>query len=218
MLKKLTTRSFKHWTPRYIFNRIRLLAQERRHPEHPWFTGTAITIIESLLRKTDFGLEFGAGRSTPWFAGRVGQLVSIEHNRLYHEKVINDLKDRNISNVDLRLIEQDKPEEVGKESRYVRVIQEFSENSLDFVLVDGVYRAHCALGVLDRVKPGGILILDNSNWFVPSDSRAPNSQREPASEEWAEFLDLVSDWRSIWTSNGVWDTTLYFKSCRMHRK
>jgi predicted O-methyltransferase YrrM len=217
MLEKLAAKSFRHWTPRYLFDRLSVTVHQKRYPDHPWLTRTAIPIVESFLRGTDTGLEFGAGRSTLWFASRVGQLVSVEHTLQYYEKVSKRLKEHQIANVDLRHVEQDKPDEQGWDSQYVQVIREFPANWLDFALVDGVYRVQCALEVLDHIKPGGMLILDNSNWFIPSSSRAPASQREPASAEWAEFLRLVRDWRSIWTTNGVWDTTLYIKPCQWQR-
>src|SRR5437879_1187752 len=31
-------RGFRHWTHRYIYNRLKLMAYERQHPSAPWLT------------------------------------------------------------------------------------------------------------------------------------------------------------------------------------
>ena len=77
-----------------------------------------------------------------------------------------------------------------------------------------MYRDVCANMVLDKIRPGGILVIDNINWYLPSDSISPNSRaktKTPASEEWTHFVDYVENWRLIWTSNGFWDTAIWFK-------
>jgi hypothetical protein len=85
-------------------------------------------------------------------------------------------------------------------------------------LVDGVtrLRADCALACVAKLKPGGVLIVDNPNWFIPRSpkSRAPNS-RGPvagyASVAWSEFARQTADWQCIWTTNGITDTALWLK-------
>lgn len=84
-------RSFRHWTPRYIWNRLALMADERRHPDAPWLTRTMVEILETWLRPGDVGLEFGSGRSTIWFARRVGHLTSVEHHPGWYAKVKQNL-------------------------------------------------------------------------------------------------------------------------------
>ncbi|WP_261556537.1 hypothetical protein [Frankia tisae] len=62
-----------------------------------------------------------------------------------------------------------------------------------------------------------MLIVDNANWFLPSRSRSPNSRRAAegaAGQVWTAVLKAIQDWRSIWTSNGVWDTTIFFTPVR----
>jgi len=68
-------RSFQHWTPRYIWNRLALMAHERQHPDLPWLTRAMIENLDTWLRPDDVGLEFGSGRSTVWFAQKVGHLT-----------------------------------------------------------------------------------------------------------------------------------------------
>ena len=80
---------------------------QRRHPDHPWLTKSANSILSSYLKDSDIGLEFGSGRSTLWFAQRVSALTSVEHDPLWYSKVSEMLKGNGISNVTQLLFEKD---------------------------------------------------------------------------------------------------------------
>lgn len=197
-----------HWTPKYIYNRIALAIYEKQHPDHPWITCSAISILSTYLKRTDVGLEWGSGRSTIWLATRIKSLVSVEDNPEWYQQVNTKLKERKLNNVEY-LFETEK-------SSYINVATNFPDKSLDFVLVDGqFYRSSCAIKAVEKVKLGGCLVLDNVNWFLPCNSHAPNSrsyEAGPASDEWQQFLDQVNDWRIIWTSNGVTDTAFFIRT------
>lgn len=90
----------------------------------------------------------------------------------------------------------------------------FPDAGLDFALVDGHYRDYSAKFILPKIKSGGILIIDNVNWYLPSKSRAPNSRTRalgPNGKIWAEVAGELAQWRSIWTSSGVWDTAMFIR-------
>ena len=94
----------------------------------------------------------------------------------------------------------------------MRAVDEFGARSLDFALVDGMYRSACTLAVVPRLKPGGLIIVDNVNWFLPSASRAPSSRGlddAPLTPTWEEFADAVAGWERKWTENGVTDTAIW---------
>ncbi len=207
-------RSFRHWTPRYIKNRLADAAYQRNHPDHPWLTQQAVSILSTYLRPTDVGVETGSGRSTVWFARHVGRLISIEHHQDWYGRVQAMLRDAGLTNVDYRLAPLDVKEEEGERSGYVAAMRTLETASLDFALIDGVYRDSCAWAALPLLKPGGLLVIDNVNWFFPSQSYSPNSRRVAqgaSTPTWNEAYRVVSAWRSIWTSSGVSDTALYFK-------
>lgn len=209
-------RSFRHWTPRYIRDRIGTIIYERTHPDHPWLTRTANSILESWLRPEDIGVEFGSGRSTLWFTRRVRFLTSVEHDKEWYDRVQAQLRAGDIDNVDYRLIAQDEDEERGNDSPYVKVADDFADASLDFVLIDGIYRDACANAFLRCLKPGAILIIDNANWFLPSATMSPGSRSHddgPSTPLWMRFLENVSGWRYMWTTCGVFDTAIYVKPC-----
>ena len=106
--------------------------------------------------------------------------------------------------------------ECDEHSPYVKIVDNFTDFSLDFVLVDGILWAHCAFAALQKIRPGGILTIDNANRYFPSNSVSPGSRKPtqgPASEEQAIVTKRLEDWRCIWTTNGVTDTALYLKPC-----
>ena len=203
-----------HRTPRYICHRTRQQFYERAHPADPWLTPTAIGLLTTLLRPADTGAEFGSGRSTLWFAARVAALTSVEHDIRWHETVTARLKDHGLGNVDYILAPEDEPMERGGDSAYARTALAFADASLDFALVDGRYRDYSAKFIMPKIKPGGMLIIDNVNWYLPCRSKAPNSRTAelgPATDVWAEVWRQLSGWRTIWTSSGVWDTAIFIK-------
>jgi hypothetical protein len=198
-------RSFKHWTPRYIYDRVNLMVDERNYPTSPWLVRTMVEILGNWLKPTDRGLEWGSGRSTTWFAERVGSLVSVEHDAAWHNRVTERLRQKDIRNVEYHLC---------KDMReYVSLVDRFPRESFDFCLVDGEARDLCALAALSLVKPGGIIILDNCNWFLPSRTRSPFSLRQGAyyTPDWSFYDSQIKEWRRIWTTNGVTDTCLWVK-------
>lgn len=215
------SRAYRHLTPRYVANKLRYLADLRRHPDEPWLTRRANELLASLILPTDAGLEFGSGRSTLWLARRAHRLTSVEHDPGWHAAVSRQLGENRISNVDYLFREQDAEEDFARDSGYVSVARALPEESVDFVLVDGIYRADCANAVLDRLAPGGLLILDDAQRYLPSDSTSPGARRRhdgPASRLWATFLDAVGGWRTIWTSSGVSDTAIWFKPAARNRR
>jgi predicted O-methyltransferase YrrM len=127
------------------------------------------------------GLEWGSGRSTIWFAGRLGRLTSVEHSGEWHRFVNSQLRERGIRNVDYRRIELDHPVDMPTTPRYdvvpkyVAIADEFADGSLDFVLIDGHYRQACVPAAMKKLKPGGFLTIDNSNWMPQSEWGVPTS-------------------------------------------
>ena len=108
----------------------------------------------------------------------------------------------------------DKSEAEGGEAAYVKAINDFDSNSLDFCLVDGMYRDFCALKVIEKIRPGGVLIIDNVHRYLPSKSCSLESRSPaegPKGEVWKEVARNISGWRHIWTTSGISDTAFFFK-------
>ena len=176
-------------------------------------------MLDRWLRRDHIGIEWGSGRSTLWIAARVRHLLSVEHHAGWHESVSSELAERGIQNVECRLCPCAPERAETAEwiaamfaSEYVRAVETFEPRSLDFALVDGMYRSACALAVLPKLRAGALLVVDNVNWFLPSGSRAPDSRGladSALSPTWQQFANAVSGWEMRWTENGVADTAIW---------
>lgn len=206
-------RPITHLTPSYVKARTLEGLHRRRHPTDPWLTSDAVAILDSLLRTSDRGVEFGSGRSTTWLAGRLASLVSVEHSRQWAEIVTRSLDDAGRMNVSLQLVEPGEEATEPKAAEYLAAVADLAPASMDIALVDGLHRSECLVRSIELVRPGGVIVLDNAERYFPSSSRSPQATRVPLSRDWADLHDRMSRWRGIWTSNGVYDTGLWFKPC-----
>ena len=159
-------------SPALLVHRARRALYELRHPGEPWMAPGAIRYCEQHLRATDVALEWGSGRSTTWFAERVGALTSIEHDAAWYAKVHDELRARDLRNVEYKLIPLDPDKESGQIyfadddlPAYVRAARTFEDGSVDFVSVDGAYRVSCALAAFPKLRSGGLLLVDDAAWF-----------------------------------------------------
>jgi predicted O-methyltransferase YrrM len=146
------------------------------------------------------GFEWGSGRSTAWFAQRLGSLTSIEHEPSWFKIVQDRLKRRNICNVTYRHVPLNHPYDEPHQPiydpipDYTAAVEQFRDGTLDFAVVDGHYRRACIAAVIRKLKPGGLLLVDNTNWLPLS--------------EWG----VPAEWKVVHqSSNVVTETTIWQK-------
>ena len=97
-------------------------------------------------------LEIGGGNSTSFWAEQAQSVLTLEHDRTWYDEV----KDRLPANVDLRFIAQ--PD-------YARSIAEV-EGLFDLIIIDcAANRLECANAVSGKLAPGGMVVLDNAEWY-----------------------------------------------------
>lgn len=165
-------------SPGLIAHKVWRWAYTRRHPDHPWLSRRAIAFLDHELNDGMRMLEWGSGRSTGWFAARVQHVTSVEHDAAWHGRVREGLAAEGVSNVDLRQVPVSDGEAADHwaEHPYVMIVTEFADESLDVVLVDGLFRQNCVARVLPKISHGGLLAIDNArqlpaldDWRVPSD-------------------------------------------------
>jgi SAM-dependent methyltransferase len=184
--------------PLYIAGRIQNWLYEKRHPDHPWLAPDAIVWLEQHLCPDMRGFEWGSGRSTLWFAKRLAALTSIESDAAWFQEVTRRVRESGLTNVDLRHIPLEHPDAQTYAFDYSPLpanpaaILGFPDASLDFVVVDGWYRPVCARAALPKLKPGGILLIDNTNWDDPPHVHVP--------KEWP----LVHQSRNVMTETSIW--------------
>jgi hypothetical protein len=136
-----------------------LRARTGRIPERPWLVPAAIGWLRRRIRSEWSILELGAGRSTPWFARRAARVISLEDDALWHSWTCVRLDEAGLTNADLRLRPVEEfPKEVGS----------LPDDAFDLVVVDfleapTVTRIDCLDPALHKVRPGGYLLLDDSD-------------------------------------------------------
>jgi hypothetical protein len=140
----------------------------------PWITFPATRWLGSYLRSSMSVFEWGSGGSTVFFARRVARVVSIEYDPVWSEAVSARLRALGLANTEVRHI----PPERGDDGalyrssaaefagmsfrRYVDSVREHSDRGFDVILVDGRARLGCVVTAMTRLRPGGVLLLDNS--------------------------------------------------------
>ncbi len=169
-------RSVKHLTLGYVLARAKESAYQRQHPDLPWLTQDANAFLSGYVQLSDIGLEFGSGRSTLRFASRVDKLVNVEHDKDWYGKVSASLIQKKLMNVDYRYLAGDLNDSKAMEGAIHVITNPFESGRFDFVLVDGVCRDVCAREAIRLIRPGGILVIDNVNRHLPSNSVSPNSR------------------------------------------
>lgn len=184
--------------PFYIAGRLQNWLYEKRHPDHPWLAPGAIRWLEENLRPDMHGFEWGSGRSTLWFASRIAALTSIESDAAWFDQVARKVGEAGLTNVELRHMPLDHSEADTYRDDYdplpsnAAAIQDHADASLDFVVVDGWYRPVCARAALPKLRPGGILLIDNTDWRDPPHVHVP--------ADWP----LVHRSRNVLTETSIW--------------
>ena len=152
----------------------------------PMISYRARQVIDNFLTPETQMIEFGSGNSTPWFAERVGKLISIEDQLPWFEHTKSLLKDRQITNVQY---------EFRPDNTYTD-LSSIKDNSIDFALIDGTDREGCIFAVTPKVKAGGVIYLDNSDkdmLFPDGDLRRAEKALRLAVENRAGTIRLFSD-------------------------
>lgn len=149
----------------------------------PWMNFKVIRWLQAMLRPSMTAFEYGPGGSTIFLAKRIRSVTSVEHDKTYYDEVSEALRHTGFSNCDLRLIPPDvrpdlkdvpagphtytssSPAYAGYSfEAYVRAIDRFPDGSLDLVIVDGYARLACALHAVPKIRPGGYLLFDDTDW------------------------------------------------------
>ena len=148
----------------------------------PWMAFSAIVQLGKIIRPDMRIFEYGSGGSTLFWASRVKQVISIEHDRRWFERMRQELVHRRIDNVTYLLREaEDDPSFSKKDYRnpddyvssdsnytgqhfeaYVKTLEEHPDGSFDVIVVDGRARPSCIKHAQAKLKKGGYLIVDNS--------------------------------------------------------
>ena len=118
----------------------------------PWITYPAIEFLKQLDLSTKTVFEYGCGGSTIFWSRVAKQVDSVEHEEEFYRELRSDLP------VNCNLSLEIYPEE------YINAIARRGE-PYDIIVIDGHSRVRCSTVVPRYLRPGGFIILDNSDWF-----------------------------------------------------
>lgn|SRR5262249_13917201 len=123
----------------------------------PWFTYPAIDYIRQLDLSEKTIFEWGAGFSTLFWSSRAKSVTSIETDPFWY----SFLKPQLGSNCELILA----TDEVRQYSSLI-----YNKNEFDVIVIDGTgeSRKACCAAALRNLRPGGLIILDNSDLLLAS--------------------------------------------------
>jgi predicted O-methyltransferase YrrM len=119
-------------------------------------------------------LEYGCGYSTIWWAKRVSSVVSVERSTHWLEEVRQALSKHSLANVQLLPFQRfsgNTEEDIlaGQDiAGLAPIIRDYATlgnaepESYDVVVIDDIFRNETASAGVALVKPGGLLILDDS--------------------------------------------------------
>jgi FkbM family methyltransferase len=148
----------------------------------PWINFDAAAALHERVNSSSRVFEYGCGGSTLFFADRVGELVSVEHDPGWFKQVQEKMCER----TDYRWVPHlVPPTPIGVVSSlppsdpdayastdinysdlsfrdYAASIDAYEDNSFDLVLIDGRARPSCFKHAIHKVKFGGTIILDNA--------------------------------------------------------
>lgn len=144
-----------------------------RSSRSPWWNRRAIRYLSERLCPGDRVFEWGSGASTVWLIKQGAVVTSIEDDSEWVANVRRDCPEADIRLIqgaasgtimgyEPALIDRSRP----YYDNYVGAIDEFPDDSFDVIIVDGQSRPECFQRALTKVKPGGLLIIDDSDLRV----------------------------------------------------
>ena len=146
--------------------------RDRDNNDVPWFTYPAIEALKNWDLSEKRVFEYGSGYSTLFWASRAKEVVSVEHNRRWYEKIAGIAP----SNARLILapIDRDDYHPSLELREQFKAYAEAIDGSFHIIVIDGYARSRvryqCAQAALPHLDSNGLIILDNSDW-LPATSR-----------------------------------------------
>lgn len=119
----------------------------------PWYTYPAIEYLASFDFTDCEVFEYGSGNSSLYWAGRARRVVSVEDDQAWFEAVSRKLLPNQVL-----LHRADAAGYVGALSEQGRLF--------DVIVIDGNWRERCVEDASGYLRPGGIIVLDNSDRMI----------------------------------------------------
>jgi hypothetical protein len=130
----------------------------------PFWPYDAVDFVGARLPAAAAVFEYGSGGSTLWLLDQGADVTAVEHHPGWHQRLLAAAP-----RLALSLHEPSADGEIGSImttgffDAYVAAVDEVPDDSLDMLIVDGRARVECVDRALDKVKPGGMLLLDDTD-------------------------------------------------------
>ncbi len=122
----------------------------------PLYTYPAIEYLNSFDFTTKKIFEFGSGQSTLYWLEKGCEVFSVESSSCWIDKLSPALK--NFATHQYFFAKAS--------NEYVESILRFPDFYFDLIVIDGVFSRYlCAKNAINKIKKGGLVILDNSDWY-----------------------------------------------------
>lgn len=157
----------------------------------PWITYPAQALLAQLVRPEFRVFEYGCGHSSLWWAARAAEVISVDHDEHWVER-IRQKKPDNLTvlsrprhhpagEIPRNLITAydaiSKVQPVSRDDRhnvahglncqdflgYAATLLDWPQSHFDIIVVDGMARAPCCYFAGTWVKPYGIVVVDNAD-------------------------------------------------------
>jgi hypothetical protein len=166
------------------------LAEDASGPV-PWITYPALRMLDRVVRPHFKVFEYGAGNSSLWWAARVAQVVSVEHDPVWagivgarapsNLTVVSRPIDAPAAAAGEALVERfvaahphpplsgDRDRDVADGlvwrpfAAYLAELAQYPAGWVDVVVVDGMARAAAAWLAAHYVRPDGFIVFDNAD-------------------------------------------------------
>jgi len=157
---RLMARTIRHVARRPSVGRdiVRLAATRGRSTMElrlPWLP---FQLIDDLAQTVGTGtnvFEFGGGGSTLWLLDRGASVVTVEHDPEWAAHLRGE-----VTSPRWTLLERGPDDDYES---YVSAIAGYGEGFFDLVIVDGRERSRCVAAAHSKVRPGGLLIVDDAD-------------------------------------------------------
>lgn len=165
------------------FNKWRLERDSSSTPldrGEPWFCYSAIRHLSTVVTPQTRVFEYGSGGSTLFYANHCAKAVTVEHDAQWAELVQQTLDKKQITNATLLPVTEQEPQTPGEADpmegfgstyqhyagksfkQYVNTLLDYPMHEFDLIVIDGRARSACMRVAIERVAPGGMIIVDNS--------------------------------------------------------
>lgn len=143
----------------YFRSAFKMAAVSRSGEPLPWYTYPSIDFLKYRNYEDKIILEFGGGQSTLWWASKAKQVVTLEGDREWYEKIKGQIP----NNVDLCYVSMESKEINVSEVTHTLKNKQYSK--YDVIVIDGLYRYEMIEIALSYLADDGIVICDNAEGY-----------------------------------------------------